>query len=298
MSECRMPLAENVLASRREDHPVDAELVGDRDGMQSAGTAEGQKAERARIETLLEQAEPNRRGEACIGQGEDALGGALRVEPERARDMRLDRRPRALDIELQARRRGRIRHRAGLAPGSRPSPSAACRRRHSRPAPDARRRCADRRRGARPARPRRSSRRRRRRCGSRSSAGAPAGRRSRPASSASSGHPERRRRRSSCRPYRCRRGSGSRAWRRRAAPRALRRSGRTAEAAQAARSRPPGCTRHRSTAREGAVPEDRARHRRSFELAQVGAHDRDKQRVQHRRRAALVFADLGAHLRG
>jgi hypothetical protein len=81
-----MPLAENVLASA---------------GKITRGTAERQKAERARIETLLEQAEPNRRGEACIGQGEDALGGALSVEAERARDMRLDRRPRALDIECK-----------------------------------------------------------------------------------------------------------------------------------------------------------------------------------------------------
>src|SRR5829696_5362517 len=122
--DCGMENAARRKRARigREDYPVDAELLGDWDGMQAPGATEGQKAERARIEALLKEAEPNRRGEACIGEGEDALSGALRVEPERARDMRLDRGPSALDIERKrsaeeefgietAERQVRVRHR-------------------------------------------------------------------------------------------------------------------------------------------------------------------------------------------
>ena len=249
-----------------EDHPVDAELLGDRDGMQAAGAAEGQKAERARIEAFLEEAEPNRRGEACIGEGEDALSGALRVEPERARDMRLDRRPSALDIERKraaeeefgietAERQVRVRHRrlrAAAAITDRPRTRAGAARtddeaparldRGDRAAAGADGADLDHRQAHRQAvdLPLRHERR--------------------------LGHPGRRRRRSSCRPYRCRRGSGGRAERTHAAPRALRRWGRTAEAAPAARSQPRGCTRHRSTARGGAVRRRPRSARRSLSL--------------------------------
>src|SRR5712692_7703708 len=64
----------------------DAELLGHRDGVQPAGTAEGEQGEVARIEPLLEEAETDRRGEVGIGDGEQPGGGRLDCEAERRGD--------------------------------------------------------------------------------------------------------------------------------------------------------------------------------------------------------------------
>ncbi len=69
--------------------------------MERSGAAEGEQRETARILTLLLQRETKIDGHVGVDDPHDARGRRDQIEPERRRDLLLDRAPRARFVELQ-----------------------------------------------------------------------------------------------------------------------------------------------------------------------------------------------------
>ena len=78
----REPERAQHAAGARDEQRRDAELLGQRAGVQAAGAAEGDERELARVEAALDGDHAQRPAHLGVGHAHDAERGLERVEPE------------------------------------------------------------------------------------------------------------------------------------------------------------------------------------------------------------------------